>query len=152
MFKDIGFMIPKISNTKQHDIILRTIRDFIDNNPSNQYVLFNSFYDKIETYSIPILHLSHAKLFHGDLMVFDHISLVISSRFPNISNLYYYAQNLPWLESRQSLYRDWKKIFTLDHLNIISSNQYIDDIYSICWKKTKGISEKFSYDEIKQII
>ena len=152
MTKDIGFFIPKLSNIQQHDIVLRTARQFIDNHPYNQYVLFNSFYDKIETYNIPILHLSHAKFFYGDLFVFDFISLVIASHFPNISKLYYYAQNLPWSVSGETPYENWRKVFDLDHLNIISNNQYVDDVYNICWKKTIGISEKFNYEELTKII
>lgn len=152
MAKDIGFFIPKLSNIQQHDVVLKTVRQFIDNHPYNQYVLFNSFYDKIETYNIPILHLSHAKFFYGDLFVFDFISLVIASHFPNISKLYYYAQNLPWSSSGETYYENWRKIFDLDHLNIISNNQYVDDVYNICWKKPIGISERFSYEELTKII
>jgi len=152
MTKDIGFFIPKISNIQQHDIVLKTVKEFIDNHPYNQYVLFNSFYDKIETYNIPILHLSHAKLFYGDLFVFDFVSLVLASRFPNISKLYYYTSNCPWVGATSGNYENWKKILELEHLNIISSNEYIDDIYNICWKKPVGISEQFNYEELSKII
>ena len=152
MTKDIGFFIPKISNIPQHDVVLRTVKEFIDNHPYNQYVLFNSFYDKIETYNIPILHLSHAKLFYGDLFVFDFVSLVLASQFPNISNLYYYASNCPWVGATTSNYESWKKILELKHLNIITSNEYIDDIYNICWRKTAGISEQFNYEQLSKII
>jgi hypothetical protein len=152
MTKDIGFFIPKLSNIQQHDIVLKTVKEFIDNHPYNQYVLFNSFYDKIEIYNIPILHLSHANLFYGDLFVFDFVSLVLASRFPNISKLYYYASNCPWVGATSSNYENWQKILQLEHLNIISSNEYIDDIYNICWKKPVGISEQFNYEELSKII
>ena len=152
MTKDVGFFLPKLSNIQQHDEVLRTIKEFVNNNPYNQYILFNSFYDKIETYNIPILHLSHAKFFYGDLFVFDFISLVLASKFPNISKLYYYAQNFPWTGAGETDYDSWKKIFELDHVNIISNHQSVDDIYSICWKKTIGISEKFDYETLSKII
>ena len=146
MANDIGFFMCKLTNNPEHNRILKTVKDFIDNNSYQQYLVFNSFCENVNQYSIPVLHLSHAKFFYGDLIVFDFISLIMASKFPNIKNLYYYATNIPWNESTRSRYTDWEKIFNLNQVQIIAANQPLYDIYDIAWKKPTGISENFSYE------
>ena len=152
MNNDIGFFICKLTNNPEHNKILNTINHFIENNPYQQYLVFNSFCENINTHNIPMLHLSHAKFFYGNLFVFDFISLILASKFPNIKNIYYYANNIPWNESMRSKYTDWEQIFDMDHLKIITTNQPLYDIYNIVWKKPAGISENFSYEELANIL
>lgn len=150
--EDIGFVLIRIENNPFYNIIFDTIQTFIKNNPYNQCVIFNSFCEKIDTSNIPILHLNQAKFFHGNLLVFDFISILLTRNFPNIKNLYYYAQDLPWESEPKVSYNELSKILIDTNINIIAKNQYIYEIYDICWKQPIGISEKFDYESLKKIL
>ena len=150
--KDIGFLLIKMNNDSTYNRILKTISDFILNNPYNQYVIFNSFSDKIDTINVPILHINQAKFFYGDLFVFDFISCLLTQNFPNLSNRYLYTKDLFWTVDPGNSYNEWESILMKDNLNIITHNKYVHDIYDICWKKPIGISENFTYEELKNIL
>lgn len=150
--KDIGFILIKMENNPFYDAVTRCIQSLIRNNPENQYVIFNSFSDKIDTGTIPILHLSHAKFFHGNLFLFDFISLILTKNFPNITKKYFYAQDLPWENSPQTPYNNLSKFLTDSSVDIVAKNQYIFDIYDICWKSPIGISETLDYESLKKIL
>lgn len=152
MANDIGFFLCKLNNCPEHNHILSTMNDWIKNNPYNQCVVFNSFCENINIHKVPILHLSHAKFFYGDLMVFDFVSLILASHFPNIKNLYYYMSNIAWDNSLNSRYIEWEEAFSAPHLKVIASNQTIYDVYEIAWKKPCGISENFTYEQLSKII
>jgi len=150
--KDIGFLLIKMNNDSTYNRILKTISDFILNNPYNQYVIFNSFSDKIDTINVPILHINQAKFFYGDLFVFDFISCLLTQNFPNLSNRYLYTKDLFWTADPGNSYNEWESILMKDNLNIITHNKYVHDIYDMCWKKPMGISENFTYEELKNIL
>lgn len=150
--RDIGFVIIKLENNPFHDNVIKCIESFISNNRDNQYIIFNSSCEKINTGSAPILHLSQSKFFYGDLFVFDFVSLILTQQFPNIRHRYFYAQDLFWESSPQIPYNNIKNIVTHNNIDIIAKNQYIYDIYNICWKLPVGISENFDYESIKKII
>ena len=150
--KDIGFLLIKMNNDSTYNRILKTISDFILNNPYNQYVIFNSFSDKIDTINVPILHINQAKFFYGNLFVFDFISCLLTQNFPNLSNRYLYTKDLFWTVDPGNSYNEWESILMKDNLNIITHNKYVHDIYDMCWKKPIGISENFTYEELKNIL
>lgn len=149
--KDIGFLIPVLENNKACDIICETISSLITNRPSQQICIFNSYCEKLNTNNIPIVHINQAKFFKGSLVVFDLHCLELSASFPLVSNIYYYAQNIPW-SNNQSHYQQWKQLFDKDNLKVISANKYIYDIYNIVWSNSIGISEVFNYETISKLI
>lgn len=150
--KDIGFILIKLFDDPMHNKVLDSMCEFIDNNPYNQYVLFNSVNQKLHTYNVPILHLSQAKFFDGDLFLFDYVSCLISKSFPNIKNKYFYAQDAWWANAPEANYTQWQSIIMDPSLSIIAKNKTIYDIYNICWKQPIGISENLKYEELKTII
>ncbi len=149
---DIGFMLLNIDNSAIYNNIFATIKQFVNNNPYNEYLVFNSLCNKSDTMNIPILHLSHSKFFNGSLFLFDIPSLIITKKFTNYNKKYYYAFDAPWVKSGQTQYSQWRNLFADDNVNIIVTNKTLYDIYSICWKKPIGISENFSYEELRSII
>jgi hypothetical protein len=149
---DIGFVLVKMHNHPIYDQILSTIDLFIKHNPLNQYVVFNSFSDKLNILNVPVLHLNQAKFFYGNLFVFDFVSCMITKNFPNIHKKYLYAQDIPWSSSPSTPNKEWENIIMDPELNIIAKNEHIYDLYNICWKSPIGLSEHFSYDELKNII
>jgi len=150
--KDIGFLIPNLTNNTFCDNLLDTIKKFINNNPYDQTVIFNSSCDKIDTKNIPILHLSHSQFFYGKLFLFDLASVVLSQKFPNISKRYLYAQDIPWMNSPQTNYKYWLDIYNQNNLELIVPTENLCNIYEIAWKKPIGIVENFNYEQIKKII
>jgi hypothetical protein len=148
--KSIGFMIINIENNEYYDNILKNIKLLIDNNPYYNIVIFNSNCDKVLTYNIPILHLSHAKFFKGDLWTFDLVSLIISKKFPNINKKILYCNDIPWIKNRNNLYNEWKDIY--NDIDFVASNQYIYDIYDMSWRKPLDIMESFNYEKIQHIL
>jgi len=148
---DLGILCVKLENTTTSDLILRTAKSLIDNNPYSQICIFNSYSEVIDNHSVPILHISQAKFFKGNLIVFDIPSLILSKNFINLSKRFYYAHELPWTKYSQN-FKYWSKIFECEDLEIIAKNQQLYDIYDICWKKPIGISEDFSYETIKGLV
>lgn len=148
---DLGILCIRLENTTTSDLILKTAKSLIDNNPYAQICVFNSYSEVVDNHSVPVLHISQAKFFKGNLMVFDMPSLILSKNFINLSKRFYYAHELPWTKHTQS-FKYWSKIFDSEDLNIIAKNQHLYDIYDICWKKPIGISEDFSYETIKSLV
>lgn len=151
-YKDNGFVLIKIDNSTIYSNIFDTILSFIKDNPYSQNIIFNSFSEKIDNSKIPILHLNQAKFFYGNIFVFDFISLILTKKFPNIYKKYFYAQDIPWESVPNTNYQELCSFLLNNDVEIIAKNQYIYDIYNICWKKPIGISENFDYESLKQII
>ena len=150
--RNIGFVLPKLSNHVFFTDLFQTIHEFIEENPFDQIVIFNSFSEITQPLNIPIFHLSHAQFFTGDLFLFDIISAILTKSFPRANNRYLYAQDVPWMTNPGVAYSEWLEIYGQDNLEIIAKNKDLHDLYHKCWKKPKGISESFKYEEIAQII
>ena len=150
--RNIGFVLPKLSNHVFFTGLFQTIHEFIEENPFDQIVIFNSFSEITQPLNIPIFHLSHAQFFTGDLFLFDIISAILTKSFPRANNRYIYAQDVPWMTNPGVAYSEWLEIYGQDNLEIIAKNKDLYDLYHKCWKKPKGISESFKYEEIAQII
>jgi hypothetical protein len=150
--KNLGLILIKLQNADIYNSIVDTTQKLIDNNPYNNICIFNSFCDKIDIKNIPILHLSHARFFQGDLIIFDIASLLLTKNFTNIKNRYFYAYNIPWIDDPSVLFHQWKSLFDHNNISIITKNQELFDIYELCWKKPIGITETFNYEELEQII
>lgn len=150
--RNIGFVLPKLSNHVFFTDLFQTIHEFIEENPFDQIVIFNSFSEITQPLNIPIFHLSHAQFFTGDLFLFDIISAILTKSFPRANNRYIYAQDVPWMTNPGVAYSEWLEIYGQDNLEIIAKNKDLYDLYHKCWKKPKGISESFKYEEIAQII
>jgi hypothetical protein len=151
MSKDLGFVLIALDNNQISNSLCSAIRGFIDNDSKSQICIFNSYCERINTHQIPLLHIREARYFDGSLFVFDLPSLLLCSKFPSPKNIYYYAHNFPWTISAQP-YSFWKNIFKSDRMKIIAQNQHIHDMYNLLWNNSIGISERFEYDKINQII
>jgi len=151
MTKDIGFVIVSLDNNNTSTILCNTISTFIKNRPDRQISIFNSYCERLDTMNIPMLHISQAKFFNGDLVFFDIPCLLLSKQFPLINKKYFYAQNAPWTDIQES-YSSWKQLFGQENLNIITKNKYLYDLYNIVWKNAIGTSENFSYEQINQLV
>ena len=101
---------------------------------------------------MPILHISQAKFFRGDLVLFDIPSIILTETFTNINNRYLYAQDIPWSQEASINYREWHSLYNQNNLNIIAGNSSLYDIYNICWKTPLGSVENFNYDRLSEII
>lgn len=148
--KNIGFLLLHIDNNPYTQSILRGIENTILNDYSNHYVVFGSSVDVPVGRSIPILHIDYAKYFDGDIWFFNIESLQFFSAF-NVNNIYFYANDAPWL-SNYTNYKRWEYLLTNESVNIITNSKELSDIYTICWKPPIGIMEKFDYDEIQKFI
>lgn len=148
---DIGFMLPVLDNNSFIVEICRTILTLINANKRMQICIFNHHTDMPNLHGVPILPISHAKYFKGDIFVFDISSLLIAVNFPGTNNIYYYVNETCW-SSSYSNYSAWKKIFSKDNIKIIANNQYIHDLYNIAWNNSIGISERFEYEEISKLL
>jgi hypothetical protein len=148
---DIGFIMPVLDNNPLIVEICRTVLTLINQNKKMQICIFNHYTEMANLHGAPILPISHAKYFKGDLFVFDLSSLLIAINFPGVNNIYYYATDICW-SSSYSNYSAWKKIFYKPNIKIIANNENIHDIYHIAWDNSLGISERFSYEEIAKFL
>lgn len=151
MNNDIGFVVVSLDNNYTSKMLCSTISAFISNMANRQICIFNSYCEKIDTQNIPMLHISQAKFFNGDLVLFDIPCLLLSKQFPLIKKKYFYAQNSPWTDIPES-YSSWKELFGQDNLNVIAKNKYLYDLYNIVWQNAIGTSENFSYEQVSQFI
>jgi hypothetical protein len=152
MNKNIGFILIKLQNTTTHDKILQTIKQIEDDNIYGQTIIFNSYSERIETYNLPVLHLSQAQFFHGKLIIFDLASILLTQKFPNIDKRLMYTNSLPWVTSNSTMYEEWKSLYFQDNLDFIVDSQATYDIYNTCWKQPLGIVEGFEYEKIKEYL
>ena len=151
MIKDTGFMVLGLENNEFHDTIIVTVAEYIQENPFKQICIFNNVSDKSSLFNVPLLHTSQARFFDGDLVVFDLLSLMIALNFPGKENVYYYAQDFPWV-GHHNAYKVWKDLMLRDNLRIIAHSQQCYDIYNLCWKTPIGISEDFTYDKVSKVL
>ena len=151
MTNDVGFILFSIENNSFFNNLLPSIKQFIDNNPYKQICIFNSYCSMINTSNIPILHIKQAKFFTGDIFVFDIIGLMLAKDFPNVTNKYWFTNNIPWQDTNL-LYSEWEKLFNQPKLNIIAQNQKLFDIFDITWKTPVGIAENVDYESLSKLI
>jgi len=151
-YKDIGFLIIQMNNDPVYDRMLQSIKQFEHSRPCQQTVIFNSMNETINTYNLPILHLSHAEFFTGSLVIFDLPSVIMTKNFPNLKQRILYTTHAHWVNNTQTRYSEWQSLYEQPNLDIITSSQFLYDLYSICWKKPLGISERFSYEELCKFI
>ena len=152
MNNDIGFVLIKLHNDPFHDIVLKAVKQIEQYNVYGQTIIFNSFSDRIDTYNLPILHLSQSQFFHGTLFIFDLPSIILTERFPNITRRILYTNTTPWSGSPQTSYREWESIYKQPSLDILCGSKVVHDAYDLCWKKPIGIAEDISYDKFKSFI
>lgn len=152
MQTDLGVILLTADNSNTQDIIFDCITNIINNNPYKQVCVFNSANNRILNSQVPILHLNQAKFFHGNLIIFDTLSLLFAKNFPNIKNILFYATDIFWNGGSYARYLEIASLFETKNLEFIVSNQSLFDIYNMCWKKPIGISKDFNYETIKNFI
>lgn len=150
--KDIGFLFGKLNNHTICNNAISLVKQFSSDFPYNQYIIFNSYNERTDTNSIPILHINQSKFFYGNMFLFDFMSIILTENFPNIHRRFLYLENAPWSTNPQSGFSDLKKIFDSPNLEIIAGNNFVNDICEICWKKPLCIAENLNYEIIKNII
>jgi hypothetical protein len=148
----LGIISIKLQNHPFNTNALNLISEISSNHPYKEACVFTSYTDVPLPTNVPVLHLVHAKFFTGDIIIGDMISAMMCKSFPNIKNLYLYAQNIPWLGKQNSMHKQWAEIFDNPILNIIAQNQSIYDVFDICCKKPIGISENLNYEELSKLI
>lgn len=149
--KDLGIVQIELSNNESSNNLIDLAKNYHDHNPYNHVCLFNSFCEIIETKNVPILHISQAKFFRGNLLITDIQSLELCISFPNLNKIVFFASDIPWIEQQKN-YKDWENLFYHNRLEIIAKNRDIYDIYSICYKSPRIISERLSYEKIEECL
>lgn len=148
---DLGFVIPILENNNFGIHICQIIKKFIDQYPKYNFCIFNQYCETPDTQNVPLLPLSHARYFHGNLILFDIGSLLLASNFPTIEKIYFYTNASPWVSSYNNYY-DWREIFDRKNIKIISNNQEIHDIYNIIWNNSLGVAETVSYESLSKFV
>lgn len=148
---DIGFVIPSLTNDQRSSSLCDIINALIIKNKSIQFCIFNQYCDLIDCKNVPLIAMSHARYFNGDLFVLDFPSLVITTNFPNIKNIYYFTNSMPWAEQYNE-YNVWKKIFNKSNIKVFSTNESVCDIYNIVWENETKLIKEINYETITSII
>ncbi|MFM7853270.1 MAG: hypothetical protein ACKO96_15440, partial [Flammeovirgaceae bacterium] len=133
-----------------YDNILSTASEFIKNRPYQQHLVFNSYSEKVNTFNVPILHLQQSQFFYGKLILFDIPSVILTNKFPNISQRILFTSDAHWTQSQSTMYQQWKSVYDQNNLDIIVTSPVLNDLYSMCWKKPMATVERFSYDELSK--
>ena len=149
--QDLGIVYTNMSNNNETISLIDFAKEYHEYNPYNQVCFFNSFCEVVSSQNVPILHLSQAKFFYGNLLVLDSDSVELCENFPNIKKILFWAQDIPW-EKQLKNYKEWERLFYNDKIEIIANNEQIYDIFEICYKKTKCIAERLDYEKIKQCL
>lgn len=149
--QDLGIVYTNMSNNNETISLIDFAKEYHEYNPYNQVCFFNSFCEVVSSQNVPILHLSQAKFFYGNLLVLDSDSVELCENFPNIKKILFWAQDIPW-EKQLKNYKEWERLFYNDKIEIIANNEQIYDIFEICYKKPKCIAERLDYEKIKQCL
>lgn len=152
MTNDLGIILLTLENTRVYDSIFASIQNMIKENPYKQICIFNSKNNRIETGNVPILHLSQAKFFNGNLLIFDTLSLLFAKNFVSVNKIYFYVSDFLWTGNQYSSYYEVKDLFDTENLEFIARDEQTSDIYEICWKKPITISKDINYESLKQIL
>lgn len=152
MTNDLGIVLLTLENTRVYDSIFASIQNMIKQNPYKQICVFNSKNNRIETGNVPILHLSQAKFFSGNLLIFDTLSLLFAKNFVSVNKIYFYVSDFLWTGQQYSNYYEVKNLFDTKNLEFIARDEQTSDIYEICWKKPITISKDINYESLKQIL
>lgn len=148
---DIGFVLPSLKNEEQSQLMCVLIKLLIDHNPKTQFCIFNQHSDLVDTYKVPLLPMSHARYFNGDLFIFDFPSLVISINFPTIKNIYYFTNATPWSTSYNE-YESWVNIFSRNNLKVITNKEDIGEIYGMMWNNKLSVIKELNYETVLSIL
>lgn len=148
---NIGFIALSLENNNFSNHICSIVKAFILNNKRLDCCIFNQYCELHDTQNVPLLPVSHARYFDGDLFVFDVASLLMSVNFPKTKTIYFFTNSAPWTSS-YSNYMDWKNIFNNNRVKIISNTKYIHDIYTIAWNNSIGIAENMTYETISKCL
>ena len=148
----LGILSIKLQNQPLDINIIKLVEDISNTCPDKEICIFNSYCNIALPNKVPVLHLVHAKFFYGDLIITDMVSALMSQKFPNIQNIYFYSNTIPWINQQNTMYSQWDDLINSDKIKIIASNQQIYDIFTICYKQPIGISENLKYEELDQLI
>lgn len=149
--KDLGIVSITMQNNKTTTNLIKVAHEYFDNHPYNQVCFFTTNCDIIQNIMMPVLHVGHAKFFSGNILVTDLQSLELALSFINIYKIIFFATDIPWTTNKK-YYKYWENIFLDDRTNIIANNEYLYDLFSICYKKPNIISERLSYEEIAKCL
>lgn len=148
--KNIGFLMLHLNDEEPSRKTLDAIDKLIQSDPLNHYTIFASSVDTVIAYNIPVLHIDYAKYFDGDIWCFDIDALQFHKSFKT-SRIFFYTSQTPWIQYYNS-YNKWKSLLNNEHINIVTSNSMLYEIYEICWKQPVSIMEKLNYEHIKQFL
>jgi hypothetical protein len=129
---EIGFYYPFMKGNDQDKLIHNVLNDISKNANT---ILFNSKYEMItpDKQEYAILHCSQSKYFYGILFGFDIDSISIINTFPGPSKKVFLASDIFWQEKNIPT-KVWDSLLT-ENINIVTYNETIYDLYSICFKE-----------------
>ena len=148
---DLGFIIPTLQNTQYHNNLCGLVKLLIDNNKRFQFCIFNQYNELIDNKCVPLMPISHARYFDGDLIILDFNSLILAINFPLIHNIYYFTNTMPWADLYNS-YTGWKNIFTKNNLKVFTGSEDIADIYRIAWNIEAQTMQEINYENIISVL
>ena len=149
--KDLGFIIPSLINNEECNAICELINGLVENNKKYQFCIFNQYNELPDTRLVPLMPISHAKYFDGDLLTFDFPSLVMAINFPLTRNINYLTNSAPWSMS-YNRYSSWKNIFNKQNLRIFTNSKEISEVYNIAWNIKAKIIKEINHESIYQIL
>lgn len=144
---DLGFILLDLQMSPGCNNIMKQISNIIEHNPYKQVCIFNNYCERFDNYNVPILPLSHAKFFDGDLFLVDSVSLILSKDFPLAKRKYLYLSNPIWRDGYNA-YSLWQTLLNQDNLNYIATNKELADLIDLCWNKKASIVKNFNSMEI----
>lgn len=149
--KDLGIIVTSMSNDNETLNATLFAKEYLSHYSYNQVCFFTGLYESLSSQNIPVLHLSQAKFFYGNLLVTDIENLQLCLDFPNVHKILFFANDIPWMIQEKN-YKDWEDVFYNDKVNIIAKNQMINDIFELCYKTPICISERLSYEDIQEYL
>ena len=151
---NIGFYLLDVNaNNQQHQTILKALNELCISRPYDNIILFNNKFDTIDiNQKYYILHISEAKYFKGLLFVFDVRSAMLTKTFPTPKKQLLYVNQPEWAKKRDIPYSFWSSIYNNPDFELITSNDDLQELCDICWKKPLSNIDDFNGESVNQII
>lgn len=131
MIDQIGFYIPVVTPSPEHNNILNVLNDLSDGYV-NTIVFNTTFNTNIHNRKFCLLPSVGAKYFRGALFCFDTHSFDVISTFPSPCNKFFVTDDIFW-QDKQTPLSSYMKLID-NKTSIIALNKKCYDLYSICFR------------------
>jgi hypothetical protein len=154
--KKIGFVLDNLGPNQLAYQLIKSGNILAEQSDKVDVVLFyRNFAPIVTPPSIAIFTVYDAFNYDGDLVVTNIQDAMSATRWPgpNRHNIYWYLQNLEWLQLRNAMaYEEYAKVYLNPKLRLVCRSQDHYDIVNAVWRTPYAIVEDGNVNKFLEVI